>query len=309
MRKLFGPHDRPLLHLGLFLATCGTTCFAYFTSATDDRLPFAPRLKESVLFSACVLLILGAHEMGHYIMARRHGVDSSLPYFIPFPFGFGTFGAVIRIRARIPTRDALVDIGAAGPLAGLAMAIPLLFIGTALAKVGTPVAQPPIVLGPASLSSLLTMAWGWFVHHHEPALQGVVFYGDNLLTLFAAHALRGTNDLVAQPVLTASWFGLLVTMFNLFPIGQLDGGHLTHAWFGPRAVPLGKAVSFFLAGLMAFCSAGWLPWLLVTGLLIGYRHPEVVEPDVPLSRSRKVVCAVCFVFFVLTLMPVPISMG
>ena len=122
---------RPLFHLGLFLATCATTCFAYFNQL-DDRLPVKDRLSDSVLFSFCVLLILGSHEMGHYLMARRHGVDSSLPYFIPFPFGFGTMGAVIRIRARIPTRDALVDIGAAGPLAGLLVAVPLLVAGTVL---------------------------------------------------------------------------------------------------------------------------------------------------------------------------------
>jgi membrane-associated protease RseP (regulator of RpoE activity) len=301
---------RALLHLGLFLATCATTCFAYFNQL-DEKLPFRDRLFDSALFSFCVLLILGSHEMGHYLMARRHGVDSSLPYFIPFPFGFGTMGAVIRIRARIPTRDALVDIGAAGPLAGLCVAIPLLIAGTRLSSVIAAPPSPRVLFGPWSLSNLLTTLYHWGVHGQEPTLQGALFYGDNLLTLGVQLLVKGRlpagTDLAAHPVFLAAWFGLLVTMFNLFPIGQLDGGHLTHAWFGPRAITLGKAVTFFMALLMALCSFGWLPWLLLTGLVIGYRHPDVIDPMVPLSRSRKVVCALCFAFFALTLIPVPIS--
>jgi membrane-associated protease RseP (regulator of RpoE activity) len=304
--------SRPLLHLGLFLATCASTCFAYFWQLSPER-PFAERLHESVLFAACVVLILGAHEMGHYLMARRHGVDASLPYFIPVPFGFGTLGAVIRIRARIPTRDALVDIGAAGPLAGLAFALPLLVIGTVLSKVVASAPAPAVLLGPWSLSSVLGGLYQWLQGHHTPAAPQAMYLGDNLLTLGVARLVKGPlapgMDLDAHPVFMAAWFGLLVTMFNLFPIGQLDGGHLTHAWFGPRAITLGKALTFFMALLMALCSIGWLPWLLVTGLVIGYRHPDVSEPVVPLSRGRKVVCAVCFVFFALTLMPVPISTG
>src|SRR5438309_407621 len=106
-RPLFTPADRPWLHLLLFLATCLTTCFAYYHWQTDEAGARGQRLFDAMLFTFCVLLILGSHEMGHYLMARRHGVDASLPYFIPFPFGFGTMGAVIRIRARIPNRDAL----------------------------------------------------------------------------------------------------------------------------------------------------------------------------------------------------------
>jgi membrane-associated protease RseP (regulator of RpoE activity) len=310
-RPLFTPADRPWLHLLLFLATCVTTTFAYYSFQTDDTVARATRLGDAGLFTFCVLLILGAHEMGHYLMARRHGVDSSLPYFIPFPFGFGTMGAVIRIRARIPTRDALVDIGAAGPLAGLLIAVPLLVAGTVLSHPMPSPGAPPLLLGPSSLSGLFTALYRWFFEHSEPTVQGVAFFGDNLLTLLVQRLVKGPlpagTDLAAHPVFLAAWFGLLVTMFNLFPIGQLDGGHLTHAWFGPRAIPLGKAVTLAMATLVALCSFGWIPWMLLTSLVIGYRHPEVIDPAAPLSRGRKVVCAVCFVLFALTLMPVPIT--
>lgn len=137
---LFLPADRPLRHLALFLATCFTTFWAYELQYADPRMSAGERHLESALFAGCVVLILGAHEMGHYLMARRHGVDTSLPYFIPLPLAFGTMGAVIRLRSRIPTRDALVDIGAAGPLAGLAIALPLLVAGTAMSRIG---AAPP----------------------------------------------------------------------------------------------------------------------------------------------------------------------
>jgi membrane-associated protease RseP (regulator of RpoE activity) len=311
MRRIFTPADRPWLHLLLFIATCASTTYAYYASQTGDQTPFWERLSDAGMFTFCALLILGSHEMGHYLMARRHGVDSSLPYFIPFPFGFGTMGAVIRIRARIPTRDALVDIGAAGPLAGLLVAIPLLVAGTVLAHPApSQLSAPPVLLGPSSLSGVFTMLYRWFFENTEPTLRGLSF-GDSLLTLLVQRLVKGPlpagNELFVGPVFLAAWFGLLVTMFNLFPIGQLDGGHLTHAWFGERAIPLGKLVTLVMATLVALCSFGWIPWMLLTSLVIGYRHPEVIDPVAPLSKGRKVVCAICFVFFALTLMPVPIT--
>lgn len=119
--------------------------------------------------------------------------------------------------------------------------------------------------------------------------------------------LPAGQDLYANPVFLAAWFGMLITMLNLVPVGQLDGGHLTHAWFGHGAVRLGKILAVGMAGLAFACSFSWVPWLLLTSLLVGFRHPEVAEPNVPLSRGRKLVCALCFVFFALTLMPVPLG--
>ncbi len=291
---------RALLHLFLFLGTCVTTwsCYRFYYDGT----PW-----EAAVFAATTLSILGAHEMGHYLMARRHGVQSSLPYFIPVPIGFGTFGAVIRIRGRIPTRDALVDIGAAGPLAGLAVAIPVLIWGLAHATtldVSSPAWSFP---GDMSLVSVLRGAVRWVTTQEAPQVGERVEFGDNLLSFALARLLVGKREILATPVILGAWFGMLVTMLNLMPIGQLDGGHLTHAWFGPRAIALGKVIAALMAFLALFYSVGWVLWLVITTRVVGFRHPEVAVPDLPLSPSRKVVCAVCFVFFALTLMPVPMA--
>lgn len=291
---------RPLLHLGLFLGTCVTTfsCYRFFFQA--------PPL-DAALFAGCALTILGAHEMGHYVMARYHGVDTSLPYFIPVPFGFGTFGAVIRIRGRIPTRDALVDIGAAGPLAGLVIAVPVLIAGMSMSHAVDVPAEPLTFPGPMSLVSVVGGAWTWLTTQSPPGVGGRMEFGNNLLSLVVQRAMFGSSEIAATPVLVAAWFGMLVTMLNLMPIGQLDGGHLTHAWFGARAIPVGRALAVVMAFLAMFWSVGWVVWLIITTRIIGFKHPAVAEPMAPLSRGRKLVCAACFVFFVLTLMPVPIS--
>jgi membrane-associated protease RseP (regulator of RpoE activity) len=115
------------------------------------------------------------------------------------------------------------------------------------------------------------------------------------------------KDRGGAPILIGAWFGMLVTMLNLIPIGQLDGGHLTHAWFGPRAVPLGKVLALGMAFLALFYSAGWAVWLLLTTQVVGFKHPQVLQPAEPLSAGRKLICAVCFVCFALTLMPVPMT--
>src|SRR5919204_1389708 len=157
-RTLFLRGDRPLLHLGLLAATILTTftVFWFFHQNRSDPL-------GALSFSLGTIAILGTHEMGHYVLARRHRVDTSLPYFIPLPLpiGFGTLGAVIRIRGRIPTRNALVDIGAAGPLAGLAVAIPILVWGLALSHVGDAPPLPTRFPGDWSPLGLLRQLMDW----------------------------------------------------------------------------------------------------------------------------------------------------
>src|SRR5690349_18413652 len=186
---VFRPGDKPLLHLGLFLLTIVTTFFA-FRITFADGLSFAQPTVESLRFSLCLVAILGSHEMGHYLFARRHGVDSSLPYFIPSPpfITFGTLGAVIRLRGKIPNRNALVDIGAAGPLAGLAVALPILLYGCATLKTMDMPYQVPGVPGPVSLIALAQKGWlalqGWWTHAPpapEPTRAATMF-GDSLLT-------------------------------------------------------------------------------------------------------------------------------
>ena len=301
------------LHAVLFLATGVSTFCAFFWQFTSELEPRADRLVASGLFSFCVMLILGAHEMGHYLMARHHGVDSSLPYFIPLPLGFGTMGAVIRLKGRIPNRNALVDIGAAGPLAGLLIAIPLLIVGIQLCRIGDAPAMPPLFPGSSSLWLLVPRLIELIRHGSDPVTGPTAeYFGNNLLTWGAQQALIGPlppgKDLFVHPVFLAAWFGLVVTMLNLMPIGQLDAGHLTFAWFGPRAITIGKIMSAVMVLFIVFFSATWILWFLLTWKLVGYNHPDVTLPEEPLSAGRKVVCAVCFVFFALTLMPVVVSL-
>ncbi|HTM19708.1 MAG TPA: site-2 protease family protein, partial [Kofleriaceae bacterium] len=189
--------ERPnyLLHAGLFLATCATTWLA-----------------GGAAFAATLMAILLVHEMGHYVAARLHRVDASLPYFIPLPpvISLGTMGAVIRMKKPIEDRNALLDVGAAGPLAGLLVAIPLLVIGVALSPVST-------------------------------APSGGVQEGNSIAYLLLKLAVTGRilpaadgTDIDLNGMAFAAWVGLLVTMINLIPIGQLDGGHVARAYLGNR---------------------------------------------------------------------------
>jgi membrane-associated protease RseP (regulator of RpoE activity) len=313
------PADRLWLHLLLFVLTAGTTFITYpvVFGGSFAVLEHAP---DALAFSLSLLAILGSHEMGHYVLARRHRVDTTLPYFIPLPFlGVGTLGAVIRIRDRIPNRNALVDIGAAGPLAGLVVALPILLWGLTRSTVVDAPPQPPLLMGESSLWALGQELFGWLMEkltHAPPSpappLLGHVqwVFGDNLLmkglTWLALGPLPEGKDVLVHPVVVAGWFGLLVTLLNLLPVGQLDGGHLTFALWGPHARWVGKGTALVLLFLSLFVSASWVVWLLVTSKLVGFGHPDVVDSAEPLSRGRKWVCALCLLALVGCAMPLPL---
>src|SRR5262249_51888922 len=195
--SFFRPKDRPLLNLSLLIITLFTTFSAYLLQFAGS-VPMATAVRESMIFSICLILILGSHEMGHYVLARWHRVDTSLPYFIPLPLlGVGTLGAVIRIRGRIPNRNALVDIGAAGPIAGLVVAIPLLVVGIARAKV---VDEPSfsLFLGENSLWNMVSHLVQYLIGLVNGAGAGAAApgpssfsLGDNLLTLVLQRLVWG----------------------------------------------------------------------------------------------------------------------
>jgi membrane-associated protease RseP (regulator of RpoE activity) len=298
------PAQRPLLHLGLLLLTVGTAFHAFLWVFTSGAWTWA-NVHQAVAYSLSLVAILGSHEMGHWLLARYHGVDASLPYFIPLPFGFGTLGAVIRIRGRIPNRNALVDIGAAGPLAGFLVALPVLVWGYAHAQVVdvpvTPATFPPLESAVGFLQTLLGKA--------TRDIAGQAF-GDSLLTLLVQRVVVGAlppgRDVLVNPFILAGWFGCVVTTLNLFPIGQLDGGHLAFANLGSRAVRVGKVAALGLLGLVLFFYAFWVAWLLVVTLLVGFRHPEVERPEEPLSVARVWVCIACLVVFALCFIPTPV---
>lgn len=309
-----------LLNLALLVATA-VSVFGVFwlgwgggvnSRDVDDQLFGAG------YFTVSVLLILGAHEMGHWAMAKAHHVETSWPYFIPIPFGFGTLGAVIRLRGRVPTKNALVDIGAAGPLAGLAIALPLLLVGLRLSPTGpSPVSADTF---PSRMSLwALAMQVGDAARAYvdgtavvAEASQGYTVFGDSLLSVLlkrvAVAPLPSGYDFYEHPVYVAAWFGLLVTMLNLLPAGQLDGGHLVHAWFGPRAVDIGHTVASALLVLALFFSLSWLVWFFLITRVVGFEHPPVIDETVPLSRGRKLTCVVCFVATAVVFMPVPMGL-
>ena len=238
------------------------------------------------MYSSSLMTILLAHEMGHYVMARRHGVDVSPPYFIPGPpvVSFGTFGAFIRLREQVNDRKALMDIGACGPLAGLVVAIPVLLVGLRLSEVG-PITPGGLYEG----NSLLYMAAKWVVHGPIPA----------------------GHDVFLHPVAFAGWVGLLVTALNLFPVGQLDGGHITYALLGQKASGVNRATFGGLLGLgialFAFeGQAVWAVWVIII-LLTGIEHPPMSDMTEPLDRTRKAMGWICLAIFVLSFTPIPMS--
>jgi membrane-associated protease RseP (regulator of RpoE activity) len=229
-----------------------------------------------VPYSLCLLGILGAHEMGHYIACRRYGVDATLPFFLPSIPVFGTFGAFIRIRSPIPDRKALFDIGVAGPLAGFVVALPVLALGLARAEIVPETASGTHVGVPLLMAGMLS----WL-----------------------SDVPDGQTIMLSGPLM-AAWVGCLATAVNLFPIGQLDGGHICYA-ISPR---LHRSASWTM--LAAFVGLGLLVypgWLFFATLLVlfGPRHPPLSDPGPALSRGRILVAAVALVILVLSFIPQP----
>lgn len=313
------PATRKLLHVALFVATALSTFFVFLVAWGGGVAgSLEDRVWGSLFFAGSVLAILLAHELGHYVMARAHGVEASWPYFIPVPLGFGTLGAVIQLRGRVPNRNALVDIGAAGPLAGLLVAVPLLVVGIAQSAPLAVQTTPSPTLAPATSLLNLAALFGQWARAQvygtpPPVLPQLEVFGDNLLTVGLARLLHGPlapgQELIAHPVFIAAWFGLLMTMLNLLPVGQLDGGHLTRAWFGEGAVAIGRRVAEASLVLALFCSISWLVWFVLVTRVVGLGHPPVVDEVTPLTRGRKVTVVVTWVATALTFMPVPISLA
>jgi membrane-associated protease RseP (regulator of RpoE activity) len=307
-RPRLGPRQAAL-HLGLFLATVVTTVWAGFAFSPDA--PSARTPGDVVLaglpFALSVVAILGTHEMGHYVLARRYGVDATLPYFIPFPLGFGTLGAVIRIRSRIPTRRAVFDIGVAGPLAGFAVALPLLAWGLSLSEVRAVEAIPS-----HDAASPLAILRAWIEGRALAEGNGAVtFMGDSVLTWAVGRLVVGPlppgHDVFIHPVGLAAWLGLLVTTLNLVPAGQLDGGHVLYALFGrERAERLSRLTTWALLGAGLAVSFTWLVWWVIVRFVVGRGHPPALVEE-PLGPGRRALGWGALLLFALTFVPVPLS--
>jgi membrane-associated protease RseP (regulator of RpoE activity) len=272
------------LHLLLFLATVATTIVAGALQQGVDPLHHPALLYQGIPFSFTLLLILGTHEMGHYLASRRHGLDVTLPYFIPappIPFIIGTFGAFIRIRSPIGDKRALLDVGCAGPLTGVIVAIPVILVGLSLSQVTVmPVSDAGFTLG-------------------EPLLF-------RLLSWLTFGSLGPDYHVLLHPVAFAGWIGLLVTALNLLPVGQLDGGHVFYALFPDyhRWVSLGCIGLLLICGVLLW--QGWLLWVVLLAFL-GVRHPAPYHYWVPLDRRRWVLGLITILVFILTFTPAPFT--
>lgn len=238
---------------------------------------------RGIPYAASILLILGAHELGHYFAARRRHVAVTLPYFLPFPWGmFGTFGAFIQLREPMRNRKVLFEIGAAGPLAGLIFAVPILLIGLATSPTG------PIPFGPSLIegNSLLY------------AVSKRLIFGE---WLPSAHL-----DVYLNSLAWAGWTGLFVTGLNLLPIGQLDGGHVLYALIGERAKQSYLPVIVLLTALTLFTSGGML-LILVLLILFGRAHAVPLDNVTRLDPCRRLYAVATLVIFAIVFVPMPLT--
>ncbi len=286
------PPRRVWLHVLLFLVTLATTTLVGGVAFGDLPSGFKPDsftqllfhravLRAGFAFSVPLLLILLAHEMGHYIACRYHRLDATLPFFLPVPFGIGTLGAFIRIRTPLLNKRELFDVGASGPLAGFVVALPVLFAGIALSH---PVAELPkggvMIFG----EPLAFKALAWLVHTGVPA----------------------GGDLLLHPVGFAAWFGLLVTALNLLPFGQLDGGHITYALFGSWQRRIAWPLLAVLV-VLGFWWTGWWIWAVIA-LVMRVRHPWIPDEAAMLDPRRRLLGFLCIVVFLLCFTPEPIKL-
>jgi len=274
---------RPIINLVLFLATILTTLYAGAVNEGFNPLENLGTLKFGIPFASALLLILGTHELSHYFMAHRHGLRVSLPYFIPVPIGLGTFGAFIRMESVAKDRKGFFDVGLAGPLAGLAMAIPILIFGLSLSQV------KPIVHGPGYIqegNSLLYLVLKYLVHGRILPSRGV--------------------DVFLHPVAFAGWIGLMITGVNLLPAGQLDGGHVAYALLGGAYKWVAQLILLLLMGLGLFFWSGWLLWALLI-LLTGPSHPRPLNDITGVGGKRKAIGILALILLFTIFTPMPFS--
>ena len=298
------PHGRLWVQLVLLLLTLATTTFMggcqYYSFMQDlatagEVSSTAPPLTSLFLqpmfyvhglwYSLTILAILGCHEMGHYMACLRYHVLATRPFFLPAPLMTGTLGAFIRIKSRIPNKTALFDIGIAGPIAGFVIAVPALFLGLMLSRIDQL---------PADQSGLIEL-------------------GEPLLFKFAAWLVWGPvadgYSINMHPMAFAAWFGLLATALNLFPISQLDGGHIAYSVFGRRSTIVSMVMIVAAVGL-TFVSSSWIVWTVLTVVMmfvLGPHHPPTLDDDQPIDHNRRLLAVVALIILLLCFTPAPIG--
>jgi membrane-associated protease RseP (regulator of RpoE activity) len=282
-----------LLSLILFVATLLSVLYVGTLYGISEVSADNPALAQALLadlpaqlwrglpYAVSILLILGAHELGHYFMTRKHRTAASLPYFLPFPFGiFGTFGAAIRLREPMRNRKVLLDVGAGGPLAGLIFAVPILFIGLATSDV-RPI-EPGLVEGNS------------------------IFYALAKTIVFGRFLPDGQFDVYVNQLAWAGWTGLLVTGLNLIPVGQLDGGHVLYSLLGRRARLMFYPLVLALVLLTVFIARELFIFVILI-LLMGNHHAIPLDDITPLNPRRRNVALLTLAVFFLVFVPSPLS--
>jgi len=293
------------LHIVLFIATVITTFSQGYLMSGD--------LFDAMAFCLSLILILASHEMGHYLFGRRYGADITPPYFIPAPpeiSPIGTFGAFIKIRSGISTKKALFDIGVAGPIAGIVVALPVLFMGLELSKV-------------VDISNY-NNGTGFLL-------------GSSPLFSFFSHIVFGNlpegKDIVLHPLAFAGWVGLFVTALNLIPSGQLDGGHVIYSVFNYRIHRLTSIIAIITLTLIGLGTKpilqeltymniniglpeilifnGWPGWLIWAILLtiMGPKHPPTLHEENDIGLKRKIIALLTMLIFIGCFSPVPIALN
>lgn len=310
----------PWVNITLMVLTIVSTFYAgaYYQlspTATSDAQLFLDSLLKIYVgwpFGVSMMAILLCHEFGHYIAARLHKSPTTLPYFIPLPISpFGTLGAVIAITAPVRNRRVLHDIGVAGPLAGLVVAIPVLIIGLMQSPLQT-IIIPPGMMASVEGQSILYLLLKYVVFGQllpAPAQYG---FGGPLL-----HWLRyyftstpapiGSLDVILNQVAWAGWAGLLVTGLNLIPVGQLDGGHALFVLIGDRIRKLVPVILVILVALGFF----WYGWWLWAGIIyfLNQRPAELLDEITPLDGKRKAIALAVLIIFLLVITPVPLTVA
>jgi membrane-associated protease RseP (regulator of RpoE activity) len=305
----------PWINLALFVFTVFSVMLAGATP--EGPIPADPGgqilvLLKSILtgwpFALSLMGILLAHEFGHYLVSRYHKTPASLPYFIPFPFPpLGTMGAAILMKGIPKNKRILFDIGVAGPLAGMVVALPVLFLGLRMSSLDQITAAPTALMEGNSLVYLLAKYLVFGKLLPEPATFGglspLLYW---LKYFFTGHPSPvGGTDVFIHPVAFAGWAGLLVTALNLIPAGTLDGGHVVHALFGDKAR---KAFPYIVAVLVVL-GFFWNGWWLWAALLfwLGRVNAETLDQITPLDPNRRMVAVLVILLFVLVFTPVPFT--
>lgn len=308
--------DNFLLHIGLFLVTFITTTIAGAEWVTGTMGPFElSHLGKGLPYSLSILFIITFHEFGHYFSAVYHKVKATLPYYIPFPpipgfINFGTMGAVIRTKSIVPNKKAMFDIGVAGPIAGFFATMIVLIYGF----VNVPGVDYILAIHPDYFEP----------DYGKEGLQ--LIFGDTLLFALLREIFWTGNqfyppmsEIYHYPYLCVGWFGLLITAMNMFPVGQLDGGHISYTMFGSENHYKIAVISFsflFLLGLLGFVDGilgidtgigwtGWLFWALVLYFFIKLKHPPVPD-ETPIDDNRMFIGYISYFILIISFSPNPL---